>query len=302
MRQEYMIREFTVICNVTGKVEQVISYNSSEVLPEVGQSFSKLLDKDSQTVFRNFLYTVKNQGYALGYVLTIKIDNVMQPVCVNAYYKNHKIYISVLIGCQATIRTLSEIHRLNQKQMDYIKTEEIKDQELNEYVDMLENWVMKDPLTNVFNHRYFNSFIYKEAARAHQKQKRITIISIDFNKLNEYNKEFGFRKGDDLLLNFVAITKNLIRADKDHLFRLGGDEFLLQCTDMNQMKAYRLMEKIEDSLKLYTDYTSISYGIVEISPVDMGEEFDINIYLEEADRKIKQDKKTKKSYMLQYKI
>lgn len=301
MKQEYVIKEYTVICNVTGKVEQIVNYNSREIPIEIGSNFSLLLDKDSRTVFKNFLQSAREHGYALGYVLSINIDNIIQPVCMNAFYKDQKFHISVLIGCRGTLETLYEISRLSEKQVNFVKTAE-PSKEASTYVDMLENWVMKDPLTNVFNHRYFNSFIYKEAARAHQKQKRITIISIDFNKLNEYNKEFGFRKGDDLLLNFVAITKNLIRADKDHLFRLGGDEFLLQCTDMNQMKAYRLMEKIEDSLKLYTDYTSISYGIVEISPVDMGEEFDINIYLEEADRKIKQDKKTKKSYMLQYKI
>lgn len=302
MRQEYMIREFTVICNVTGKVEQVISYNSSEVLPEVGQNFSKLLDKDSQTVFRNFLYTVKNQGYALGYVLTIKIDNVMQPVCVNAYYKNHKIYISVLIGCQATIRTLSEIHRLNQKQMDYIKTEEIKDQELNEYVDMLENWVMKDPLTNIHNHRYFSSVIYKEAEKAHQSGYCLNLISIDFDHLKEYNDEFGYRKGDELLVNFVTIAQGIIRDQKDIIFRLGGDEFLILCPDTNPVEAYRLMEEIENVLKNYTTYSSISYGVVEIKPEALDESFDINLYLEEADRIIKQDKKNKNPYKLKYKI
>lgn len=302
MKQEYEIREFTVICNVTGKVEQVISYNSREVLPEIGKNFSRLLDKESRTVFKNFLFTVKNQGYALGYVLTVNIDNMMQPVCVNAFYKEHKFHISVLIGCQGTLRILSEIHRLNHKQMDYIKNAYPLQKELSDYVDMLENWVMKDPLTNIGNHRAFHSVIYKEAEKAHRSDYRITIISVDFDNLKEYNDEFGYRKGDELLLSFASITNKSAREQKDTLFRLGGDEFLVVCPELNYMEACRLIEKIENELKSYTAYSSISYGIVEIPPEEMGEGFDINRYLEEADRRIKQDKKNKNIYKLQYKI
>lgn len=302
MRQEYVIREFTVICNAAGKVEQVISYNSSEVLPEVGQNFDRFLAKDSKTVFRDFLSTVKNKGYALGYVLTVKIDKVTQQACVNAYYKNQKIQISVLIGCQSTLRTLSEINRQLQKQMDNIITEEIKDQERNEYVDMLENWVMKDPLTNIYNHRYFSSVIYKEAEKAYQSGYCLNLISIDFDHLNEYNDEFGYRKGDELLVNFVTIAHRYLRDQKDIIFRLGGDEFLILCTDTNPVEAYRLMEDIENELKSYTTYSSISYGVVEIKPEELGDNFEVNPYLEEADRIIKQDKKNKNPYKLQYKI
>ncbi len=167
---------------------------------------------------------------------------------------------------------------------------------------MLENWVMKDPLTNLFNHRYFNSIIYKEAAKAHVTGTRITMIVIDFDGLKEFNDEFGYRKGDELLLTFVSISQELIRKDKDILFRLGGDEFLILCPDQNQIKAYRLMEKINDELQIYTPYASISYGIVEIHPEHMGEGFDINVHLEEADKKIKLDKENKKKYQLKYKI
>jgi len=62
------------------------------------------------------------------------------------------------------------------------------------------------------------------------------------------------------------------------------------------------MEEIENELKRYTTYSSISYGVVEIKPEALGENFDVNLYLEEADRKIKQNKKNKNPYKLQYKI
>ncbi|MGB8454545.1 MAG: GGDEF domain-containing protein [Anaerocolumna sp.] len=302
MKQEYVIKEFTVICNVTGRVEQVINYNSWDVLPEIGKNFSQLLNKDSQSIFKNFLATVKKQGYALDYILTITIDNITQPVCVNAFYKNHKFHISVLIGCQGTLSILKEIHRISNKQMSYKKAAKPLKEELNEYTDMLEKWVMRDPLTNLFNHRYFNSIIYKEAAKAHVTGLRITMIVIDFDSLKEFNDEFGYRKGDELLLSFVSIAQERIRKDEDILFRLGGDEFLILCPDQNQIKAYRLMEKINEELQLYTPYASISYGIVEILPEHMGEGFDVNFYFEEADNKIKQDKKNKKKYQLEYKI
>ncbi len=302
MKQEYAIKEFTVICDAAGIVEQIKSYNNRDNLLEIGNHFSKLLDKDSQIIFKNFLFAVKKEGYALGYVLSINIDNITQPVCVNAFYKNHKFHISVMIGCQGTLKTLNHIRLLNNKHISYKKTTEPPREELLEYIEVLENWVMKDPLTDIFNQRYFNSVVYKEALKAYEAGSRLTLIAIDFDNLKEFNDVFGYRKGDELLLTFVSITRKLLREGKDTLFRLGGDEFLILCSDRNQMESYRLMERLNDELQAYSAYASISYGIAEIPPEKMGEEFNINLFLEEADKKIIQDKKNKKKYELQYKI
>lgn len=294
MKQKYVIQEFNVICNGNGKVEQVSNYSGEDFM-EIGINFSRLIEEQSRHVFMKFLCVVKNKGYALGYVLNMIIDHKMQPVSLNGIYKKHKIHISVLTGCQGSLKVLKEIQTIKQTQIN-------QDKALNEYVNMLEEWVMKDALTNLPNHRGFNTVIYKEAKKAYELNYQCTIILIAIDNLKEFNDTFGYKKGDDFLLSFVSLARKSLRSQKDFIFRLGGDEFLILCTDINYMDAFRVMEKIDSGLKDFSIYAAISYGIVEIFPEQMGDNFDINFYLEDADRKIKQVKSKKIEYQFLYKI
>jgi len=83
-----------------------------------------------------------------------------------------------------------------------------------------------DPLTQVYNRRYFDRQAHAEVVRAKRFNKNISFILIDIDNLKEINDEFGHQAGDDILRQTANIIKKHCR-EMDIISRYGGDEFVV---------------------------------------------------------------------------
>jgi diguanylate cyclase (GGDEF)-like protein/PAS domain S-box-containing protein len=83
-----------------------------------------------------------------------------------------------------------------------------------------------DPLTQVYNRRYFDRQAHAEVVRAKRFQKKISFILIDIDNLKEINDEFGHQAGDNVLRQTATILKKHCR-EMDIISRYGGDEFVV---------------------------------------------------------------------------
>ena len=92
----------------------------------------------------------------------------------------------------------------------------------------------RDPLTALYNRRYFQSFI--AAQKSHPDQRRReddamaqALLLIDIDHFKETNDRFGHALGDAVL---VAVADRLRAAlrDSDMIVRWGGEEFLVYAT------------------------------------------------------------------------
>lgn len=89
---------------------------------------------------------------------------------------------------------------------------------------------LSDPLTGVFNRRYFDMML----AHLHEQSRRQSpaqLLIIDLNDFKQVNDEFGHKVGDRVLLNAAQYLVGRVRAT-DIVARLGGDEFALILTHM----------------------------------------------------------------------
>jgi two-component system cell cycle response regulator len=92
-------------------------------------------------------------------------------------------------------------------------------------IRQLELHAIHDPLTELYNRRYFDTRILAEVQRAERQGYKIYLQMIDVDNLKGYNDDVGHQDGDHLLQTVGRILMQSIRKDVDWAFRYGGDEF-----------------------------------------------------------------------------
>lgn len=116
-----------------------------------------------------------------------------------------------------------------------------------------------DSLTGLYNRRYFDEMVDK-----YFKEKRdVSLIFFDINGLKVINDSFGHLEGDRLI---IEISKKLKKHQpkNSHLFRIGGDEFILLIENDNWLESINLANKIKENvskLKIRNINLSVSYGV-----------------------------------------
>ena len=81
-----------------------------------------------------------------------------------------------------------------------------------------------DPLTDLYNYRYFHQALGLEVARARRHEYPLGVLMADLDHFKLINDRFGHPKGDEVLREVArAATAQLRRTDV--LARLGGEEF-----------------------------------------------------------------------------
>jgi len=107
-----------------------------------------------------------------------------------------------------------------------------------------------DPLTGLYNRRYFFERAEAELARASRYNTPVSLFIYDVDHFKEMNDTCGHLAGD-LALKVIAAASEKVMRKIDILARYGGEEFicLLPETDLAeaQMAAERVRHEIESS-------------------------------------------------------
>ena len=86
--------------------------------------------------------------------------------------------------------------------------------------------VMRDPLTQVYNRRFFDEVIPREARRCDRTGRPLSFLLVDVDDFKEVNQRLGHLIGDQVLQTIAAVLQVTLRTS-DMVFRFGGDEFLV---------------------------------------------------------------------------
>jgi diguanylate cyclase (GGDEF)-like protein/PAS domain S-box-containing protein len=135
----------------------------------------------------------------------------------------------------------------------------------------LQQQTLLDELTRVKNRKAYNLKIKSLLAVYERYQTSFAIISIDIDDFKDINDNFGHDVGDTVLQNFGALLENNIR-ETDHLFRIGGEEFVILSESKTKVDAIKLAEKLRlivASTPLLSQINvTISLGICEVTKGD----------------------------------
>ena len=158
------------------------------------------------------------------------------------------------------------------------------------YKDLLNKVVTManvDPLTKIYNRRYFYDQAQRELERAHRYNLTMSVVLVDMDSLKKINDTFGHIVGDNLLVAIAQTLKSGAR-EVDTVARFGGDEFVLLLPLTGSAGAIQLMERLRHNVKhvpveqLPGDVPhTISIGIVSLIG---GTGLNFDEVLERADR------------------
>ncbi len=96
----------------------------------------------------------------------------------------------------------------------------------------LKEQATRDPLTGVYNRRYFNEVVEQEILRSKRYSHPIGFLMIDVNGFKQINDRFGHQMGDKVLKAVANLLTKQVR-ETDLVVRYGGDEFLIMLLETN---------------------------------------------------------------------
>lgn len=115
--------------------------------------------------------------------------------------------------------------------------------ELEAAYTRLSELVNHDPLTELYNRRYFENRLAIEFSRAHRFGEPLSLILLDIDRFKDINDQYGHPAGDRVLVN-TGITLSSLARTIDIVARIGGEEFALILPNTQAAGAAALAERL----------------------------------------------------------
>lgn len=166
--------------------------------------------------------------------------------------------------------------------------------ERNEMLNRLKRMAVTDPLTRLFNLRYFYNQLEKEIDRFNRYNRPLSLMLLDIDNFKIFNDTYGHLEGDRILVNLGKVIRECLRT-MDSGYRFGGEEFtiILPETTVNEglVVAERIQKAMRDSSFSPVSapepvITTLSIGLTEYASGEPLKEFvrrtDRAMYLSKA--------------------
>ncbi len=164
------------------------------------------------------------------------------------------------------------------------------------YLDIkLQKFIVEDPLTGVYNRRYFEETIREEVYKALRQKYPLSLMMIDLDNFKWYNDNFGHQEGDRLLKIFGKVLRKNIREKVDKACRYGGDEFIVISPYTSWESAVLIAERICKSwIETEFNKVTLSIGIAQLIKRDTLEESILDL-INRADKAMYEAKRVERN-------
>jgi len=121
-----------------------------------------------------------------------------------------------------------------------------------------------DPLTGVFNRRFFDDYFASEVQRADRYQSPIAVAMIDVDHFKRFNDIHGHATGDRALRNVARALQKAIRRS-DMVARYGGEEFVVIFRETTAEQAMERVEQIRRAIEAEPLLTARTTGPARVT-------------------------------------
>ncbi len=121
--------------------------------------------------------------------------------------------------------------------------------------DELRDQSIKDPLTGLFNRRYFLDRCRREISDADRRSKPLGLISLDADHFKSFNDTHGHDAGDLVLRSISEVMLDIV-DDGDVVARFGGEEFSILMPNKAPAECYDMAE----TLRIRVEANVLRYG------------------------------------------
>lgn len=129
--------------------------------------------------------------------------------------------------------------------------------------DTLRSMAYIDGLTGVFNRRYFDMQLAREAARATRSGVGLSLVLMDIDFFKRFNDHYGHQAGDDCLREVSQVLKATLRRPSDLVARYGGEEFVAILPDTPAQNALEIARRLEAAVR----GRALAHAKSEVAPV-----------------------------------
>lgn len=133
----------------------------------------------------------------------------------------------------------------------------------------LQELVLTDALTGLPNRRYALERLEQEIAVAKRGGQPVCCMMIDIDHFKSINDTYGHHRGDDALKMIAASLRHAARR-QDMVCRIGGEEFLVICTNTDEKVGFQYAELLRQHVSsrpiLVQDkelHLSVSIGLAD---------------------------------------
>ena len=137
--------------------------------------------------------------------------------------------------------------------LSYVYTSKITDYEnnLKQQNSTLSVLASTDYLTGIMNRRMFNEVSAQYFRTAQSDDLNLTLLLLDLDHFKKINDNYGHQVGDQLLIHFVKTIEKTIRKS-DIFARIGGEEFAILLSQIDNDEVYKFAEKIRKEIEEMT--------------------------------------------------
>ncbi|RNC73350.1 MAG: diguanylate cyclase [Desulfuromonadales bacterium] len=150
----------------------------------------------------------------------------------------------------AVVNRATEKIRLTRDNVKLVEDLKKSKEDLERMNETLRDLTIRDGLTGIHNHRYFQEFLAMELARSPRHDNRLSLLFLDIDHFKNYNDTHGHVEGDYLLCVFAMELAGRFRR-MDLVARYGGEEFVVLLPDTGRREALRLAEELRRHIEEY---------------------------------------------------
>lgn len=186
----------------TGAVAKAIAENQVYQSTDIYELIKEVVPKASDLLIKGIVSHSKAKSY------------IMVPLA----HKNEHFGCLILFSTREEA-TESELNFLNlfARQIELAIT-------IADLFQAVKEQAITDPMTNLYNRRFFEESLQKELIRAKRQIQKFTIIGIDLDYLKKINDIHGHFYGDLAIKTIADVLKKSCRSI-DIAARMGGEEF-----------------------------------------------------------------------------
>ncbi len=260
------INDRGIIQSFNPAAENLFGYTQSET---IGQNVNILMSEPNKSQHDNYIhrYLTTNQAKIIGIgreIEALRKDGTTFP----AHLGVSKMIINGQIFFTGIIRDISKEKNLENILIDVNEQLKLRNEELVEIS-------ITDPLTGLYNRRFFDMKLQEELHRSLRQKTSLSLILCDIDYFKLYNDHYGHQEGDECLRFVSQLIKRTFRRSGEVPARYGGEEFSIILPNLSQDEAFEIANTLRNLINTsklphekskVADHVTLSMGISTYTP------------------------------------
>jgi len=126
---------------------------------------------------------------------------------------------------------------------------------------LLQNQASRDPLTAIYNRRYFENMAEQKIKESLIKKQGFAVLMIDADHFKDINDRYGHKIGDKVLMELAHTIERSLRPD-DIVARYGGEEFVVFLSGVDSKSALVVAERLRKTIEQSVVYSDLGEPVV----------------------------------------